>query len=264
MNRAPSDPAAEATSPSKARSILIVLSPKKRRKGCRTVFVNKRPADKGDGRLVLATVARHLSLIDRIVREAPDVSAGARVLYEVARLAVPAELPVWNVLRSLTWADDVALVRDAWVQRAATCLPTDASGIYFGIDGLGMADGKGVSLGCSTAHLPGWQGIDYVFDCETYCHDLPLPSLTKLYTWLYANGGFETFGAIDNLQMEIPICLGVSALVLRDALRTLDPFTLAGETLERCFALGFHDGDILRLGRATQDGFACDASFDCW
>ena len=209
-------------------------------------------------------VARHLSLIERIVREAPDVAAGARVLYELARLDVPAELPVWNVLRTLTWPDDVAVVRDAWVQRTRTCLPPDASGIYLGVDGQNMADGQGISLGCSEGHLPGWQGIDYVFNCETYCEDLPLPSLTRLYTWLYQGGGYDTFGSVDNLNIEIPICLGVTALVFRDALRPLDPLALAGETLERCFALGFHDGDMLRLGRATQEGFVNDASFDCW
>lgn len=209
-------------------------------------------------------VARHLGLIERIIREAPDVSAGARVLHELARLDVPAELPVWKVLGSLNWTDDVTVVRDAWVERAATCLPTDASGIYFALDGANMPDGKGVDLGCSMAHLPGWHGIDYVFDCESYCADIPLPSLTRLYTWLYRDGGYETFGAVDNLGLEIPICLGVTALVFRDALRALDPFTLAGETLERCFALGFHDGDVLRLGRATQEGFINDASFDCW
>jgi hypothetical protein len=209
-------------------------------------------------------VARHLGLIERIIREAPDVASGARVLYELARLDVPAELPVWNVLRSLTWADDVAVVRDAWVERARDCVPPDASGIYLGLDGLNMPDGKGLELGCSTAHLPGWQGIDFVFNCETYCADLPLPSLTRLYTWLYAGGGYETFGSIENMLVEYPICLGVTALVVRDALRPLDPFILAGETLERCFALGFHDGDMLRLGRATPDGFITDASFDCW
>ena len=206
----------------------------------------------------------HLELIERIIREAPDVAAGARVLYEVARLDVPAHLPVWKVLPTLRWADDVAEVREAWVQRARYCIPPEASGIYFGIDGLNMPEGKGVELGCSTAHLPGWQSIDFIFNCETYCDDLPLPSLTRLYTWFYREGGYETFGSIDNLRLEYPVCLGIGALVLRDALRTLDASLLIGETAERCFAFGFHDGDMLRLGRATQDGFVNDASFDCW
>ena len=91
-----------------------------------------------------------------------------------------------------------------------------------------------------------------------------MPSLTRLYTWLYGGGGYEAFGAVDNLSVEIPICLGITALVVRDALRPLEPLALAGETLERCFALGFHDGDMLRLGRGTLDGFVNDASFDCW
>ena len=208
-------------------------------------------------------VARHLGLIERIIREAPDVAAGAGVLHELARLDVPAGLPVWDVLRSLTWSDDVAVVRRAWLDRAGACLPADASGIYFGLDGANMPEGGGVRLGCSDAHLPGWHGIDYVFSCDTYCDDVPVPSLSRLYTWLY-QGGYDTFGAVDNLGIEIPICLGVTALVFRDALRTLDAFSLAGETLERCFAIGFHDGDLLRLGRATQEGFVNDATFDCW
>jgi hypothetical protein len=209
-------------------------------------------------------VTRHIGLIERIIREAPDVASGARVLYEVARLDVPASLPVWDVLRKMTWADDVAAVRAAWVERTRSCIPTDASGIYFGLDGVSMPEGKGVSVGCSTAHLPGWQGIDYVFNCESYCDDIRLASLGRLYTWLYADNGYETFGSIDNMLIEYPICLGCGALVFRDALRALDPLTLTGENLERCFAFGFHDGDLLRLGRATQEGFINDASFDCW
>jgi hypothetical protein len=207
---------------------------------------------------------RHAGLIERIIREAPDVAAGAKLLGAIARLDVPPELPVWKVVDGLRWTDDVETVRAAWVERTRTSVPLDASGIYFALDGLNMPEGKGVELGCSTAHIPGWHAIDYVFNCETYCPDLPLPSLTRLYTWLYAENGYETFGSIDNLHLEYPICLGVSALVFRDALRTLDPVSLAGETVERCFALGFHDGDLLRLGRGTQEGFVNDASFDCW
>ncbi|MGB7158401.1 MAG: hypothetical protein WBD40_10080 [Tepidisphaeraceae bacterium] len=207
---------------------------------------------------------RHRGLIEQIIREAPDVSAGARVLYGIARLDVPATLPVWKVLDRLAWTGDVAAVRAAWVARARSSIPPDASGIYLGIDGLNMPEGKGVELGCSTGHLPGWHAIDFVFNCDTHCDDIPLPSLATLYTWLYQDGGYETFGSIDNLLLEYPICLGVTALVFRDALRTLDPVTLAGETTERCFALGFHDGDMMRLGRATQEGFINDASFDCW
>jgi hypothetical protein len=207
---------------------------------------------------------RHAGLIERIIREAPDVATGVHVLRELARLDVPATLPVWRVIDSLTWASDVAPVRDAWVHRVRTCVPPEASGIYLGLDGVSMPEGRGVQLGCSTAHLPGWHAIDFVFNCETYCDDIPLPSLAKLYTWLYAEGGYETFGSIDNMLLEYPICLGCGALVFRDALRTLDPSLLAGENLERCFAFGFHDGDLIRLGRATQEGFTTDATFDCW
>ena len=127
-----------------------------------------------------------------------------------------------------------------------------------------MPEGKGVEVGCSTGHLPGWQSIDYVFNCETYCPEIPVTSLTRLYTWLYAEGGYETFGSTDNLLVEYPVCLGATALVFREALRTLKGPALAGETIERCFALGFHDGDVLRLGRGTQEGFINDATFDCW
>ncbi|HEV2292946.1 MAG TPA: hypothetical protein VGR35_03770 [Tepidisphaeraceae bacterium] len=206
----------------------------------------------------------YFGLIGQIIRTAPDVATGARVLHEIARQFVPPELPVWKVLAALKWADDVAAVREAWVERARTCIPPEASGIYFGIDGLNMPEGKGVELGCSSGHLPGWQSIDYVFNCETYCPDLPLPSLTALYTWLHAGGGYDTFGPVDNLHVEYPICLGVSALVFRDALRGVDAWSLVGETTERCFAIGFHDGDLLRLGRGTLTGFVNDASFDCW
>ncbi len=127
-----------------------------------------------------------------------------------------------------------------------------------------MPDGKGLELGCSSGHLPGWQSIDFVFNCETYCPDIPLPSLATFYTWFYRGGGCETFGAFDPLHVEYPICLGVSALVFRDALRGMDLWPLMGETTERCFAIGFHDGDMLRLGRGTLDGFVSDATFDCW
>jgi hypothetical protein len=211
-----------------------------------------------------AAPSSYFGLIERIIREAPDVATGSRVLHEIARQFVPAELPVWKVLARLNWPKEVDGVRAAWIERARTCIPPEVSGIYFGLDGPNMPDGKGVELGCSTGHLPGWQSIDYVFNCETFCPDIPLPSLSALYTWFYAGGGYETFGAVDNMHIEYPICLGVTALVFRDALRGLDSFSLVGETTERCFALGFHDGDMLRLGRGTLDGFVNDATFDCW
>jgi hypothetical protein len=56
----------------------------------------------------------------------------------------------------------------------------------------------------------------------------------------------------------------VNALVYRDARRKLDPVTLAGETVERCYAIGVHDGDVMRLGRGTQEGYANEPTFDCW
>lgn len=211
-----------------------------------------------------APPSAYFGLIEQILREAPDVASGAHVLHEIARQFVPRDLPVWRVLDGLTWPQEVSAVRAAWVERTRTCVPGDASGIYFAIDGLNMPEGKGVEVGCSSGHLPGWQSIDYVFNCETYCPDIPLPSLAALYTWLYARGGYETFGSIDNLHVEYPICLGVTALVFRDALREVDAWSLVGETTERCFAIGFHDGDMLRLGRGTLDGFVNDASFDCW
>ena len=39
---------------------------------------------------------------------------------------------------------------------------------------------------------------------------------------------------------------------------------LAGETVERCYAIGFHDGDVMRLGRGTQEGYVNEPTFDCW
>jgi hypothetical protein len=207
---------------------------------------------------------RHAGIIEQVIREAPSVAAGAKLLGAIARLDVPPELPVWKVVDALRWEQDVAIVRDAWVQRARSSIPTDASGVYFAINGLNMPDGRGVELNCSSGHLPGWQAIDFIFNCEITCDDIPLPSLSRLYTWLYADGGYETFGSVENLHLECPICLGVTALVFRDALRKLDPFTLAGETVERCYAIGFHDGDVMRLGRGTQEGYANEPTFDCW
>ena len=209
--------------------------------------------------------ARHLALIERVIREAPDVLAGTRVLRDIARLSMNnAELPVWRIIDSLKWADDVAVVRDAWLRLTRTSVPTDASGVCFAINGVNMPEGGGVSVSCTTGHLPGWESIDFVFNCETTCDDIPLPSLTRLYTHLYNEGGYEAFGALDNLMVEVPVCLGASALVFREALRRLEPFALAGETVERCFAIGFHDGDMLRLGRGRQEGWVNDTTFDCW
>src|SRR3982751_6430748 len=98
---------------------------------------------------------RHAGLIEKIIREAPSVAAGAKLLGAIARLDVPPTLPVWRVVDALRWEDDVAIVRDAWVERTRTSVPTDATGIYFALDGMNMPDGKGVELGCSTAHIPG-------------------------------------------------------------------------------------------------------------
>jgi hypothetical protein len=127
---------------------------------------------------------RHAGIIEQVIREAPSVAAGAKLLGAIARLDVPPELPVWKVVDALRWEQDVAIVRDAWVQRVRSSIPTDASGVYFAINGLNMPDGRGVELNCSSGHLPGWQAIDFIFNCEITCDDIPLPSLSRLScTW---------------------------------------------------------------------------------
>ena len=125
-----------------------------------------------------------------------------------------------------------------------------------------MPEGKGIEMGCSTRWKRGDQSIQYVYDCEKYCKDLPMPSLAAYYTWFYkGNAGLEAMDGLDCLYVEFPVCLGASALVMAQALARIDPAVLCGSHAERCFAFGFHDGDLMRLGRATKNRFVCEAEF---
>src|SRR5690606_8304449 len=131
-------------------------------------------------------------------------------------------------------------VAEAWAGRTAGCVPPAATGIYLGIDGVNMPDGKGIELGCSTTRQPGSPGIDFIYDCDSYCDDLPMQSLAQFYDWFHNDEGYDTFGDADSLDLEYTVCFGASALVLREALRSLPAGQLVGSAGERVFAYGFH------------------------
>ena len=210
------------------------------------------------------TDAHHFAEIERLLREAPTLKAGIDGMYALVRRHIPESCPLWKVLTALKWRDDVDAAGSAWDARLTTCVPAGANGVYLGIDGLNMPDGKGIELGCSSRYEPGRRTIDYIYDCDVYCDELPMPALADYYTWLHRQGGMDELQAYDFLHVEYPVALGASALVLREVFRRSDPAALAGAAGERCFAYGFHDGDILRIGTATSAGFDCDATFDCW
>lgn len=208
--------------------------------------------------------AYHFAQIGAIVRAMPSITDGVERLYGLVRKTPKVFSVVADVLFGLRWEEDVSPIRKAVLQRLERCVPRETTGFYMGIDGLNMPDGKGIELGCSTSWKRGDKSIDYIYQCETYCDDLPLKSLAQYYTWFYRkNKGLEAFNkaGTDSLMVEYPVCLGASALVIAHALNEIPSEKLCGTVEERCFAFGFHDGDMMRLGRATKHGFVCEGRF---
>jgi hypothetical protein len=195
----------------------------------------------------------------------PPVEEGVDALYALVRKHPGAFKVVEPVLRRLDWGADVGPLREAMIERLNSCVPAETTGFYLGLDGVNMPGGKGIEMGCSSGWEAGEETINYVYGCDTYCDELPMRSLAAYYTWYYVgNVGLEALRGQDSLAIEYPVCLGASALVMAHALRGIEPAVLCGSKAERCFAFGFHDGDMMRLGRATRKGFVCEATFDCW
>ena len=204
---------------------------------------------------------------------------GVARLHDLVRRHPAAWSAAGSTLERLRWQDDVEAVRAAFFDRFAGTVPPDATGVYLGIDGLQMSrgGGGGIEMGCSRAWHPGDQGVGFIYNCDQYCDPVPLPSLAAYYAWYYAGLNIpedevqamwergesldDGRPAFDGLDVEFPICLGASALVVCHALRSVGSAVLSEARREMCIVLGFHDGDMLRLGRATSTGFVCDPAF---
>ena len=207
----------------------------------------------------------HFNDIASVVRSRPSIEQGRDALYELVLQHHPrSNRPLWRLLDSLDWDADVARVSDALAERFQVDVTPDVTGIYLGIDGINMPGGKGIEFGCSTAWSPAARDLDYVYHCERYLDDLPMPTLAAYYDWYY-NAPDSSVRHPECLFVEFPVCLGMSALVVCHALARLDPSLVCGASKStRCIAYGFHDGDMMRLGRATPEGFVNEATFDCW
>lgn len=201
----------------------------------------------------------------RIVRTATSLPDGVKRLHDLVRTDATAWAVAGPVLEGMTWDASAEVLSAAVEDQLLSTVPLSTTGFWFGIDGLNMPSGRGLEMGCSPAWAYGSPKIDYVFTCDNYCDDVPFPALGDYYRWYYQglyDPAVQDRPDFNYLTVEYSVCLGATALALRQAFTEIDPVVACAAHPQRCVALGFGDGDIIRVGRATLNGFDCDATCD--
>lgn len=158
----------------------------------------------------------------------------------------------WDKLRQLHY-DDVASLR-SWIECVLVNEPptSDLRGLWFGIfnpqyggrptadfyvSGSDRFDGKSESNDWACG--PTW------WPDGRYARSEILDSIYRI-----AYNGRDGLGN----DAEYPLCLGYTALVVRDLLNNLDPRIVLNSVGPVGVAVGFDSGDFIVLGRYTREG----------
>lgn len=195
-----------------------------------------------------------LGELERTLRGQRDLGNGYAALLGLLSRQEGVSRGLMDVVRELDFESDVEGLAEQLGRMFELWVPEETTGIYLGVDGLNMPDGKGIEVGCSTGHRAGSDDVQFIFECETYLEELDLPTLRQFFEWRYGEGREEVRGEAG-LFADYVVGLGATALTFVMALGRVPLEVLLGpEVEERLVVLGFHDGDMLRLVRIRRGG----------
>ncbi|HEX5242256.1 MAG TPA: hypothetical protein VFW23_03260 [Tepidisphaeraceae bacterium] len=168
-------------------------------------------------------------------------------LLSFCKAEAPDEAALWKDLRSRDFdADAQKIARMFKASLKSKPVPGKYNGMYFGLDGLNMRDGKGIEFGCSKAFDESNDdgGSKWAYESEFYPFQIPSALLSALY-----NDVVEMGSLADYL-----VCIAYTGLAVRDTFRDLPVNLTLGRAKSRAICFGPHDGDLFRLGTLRADG----------
>jgi len=175
----------------------------------------------------------------RVVESASDVAGGVRELLAYCGRERPEDGAVWERLRRVDFDADARGIAVQLRKAVERVRPgAEFTRFHFSVDGINVAEGKGIEWFCSRELLPGEPP-------EAWARRLPelrSPALVEAYRVVGELGDFV-------------IGLGYGGLAIRFALETAGPEILLGGAAERGVDWGLHDGDEHQLGVITTAGF---------
>ncbi len=208
----------------------------------------------GGGHLADFDYKRTMQAVFDAVNEADDAAEGISRLIQFCRAEAPADAALWHALARRDFAADYAQFRDDFGDNLkGSPIPATYNGLYFGLDGLNMPNGKGVELGCSDtfddANDDG--DVEWAYDGSHYPFEIASPLVAELY-----DGVVEMASLADHA-----VCIAYVGLAVRDALRELPISDTLGKARARAICWGPHDGDLYRLGTLRRDGLVLDCKW---
>ena len=161
----------------------------------------------------------------------------------------------WEILRTIDYGADISRL-EGWMVTVIREEPPiiDVRGLWFGV--VNFIDAKGIYADMyfagTTTYDPGDEALLWT-ERRAYC---PLDryarsaSLRRIYEIAYSHSGLGN-------EAEWPLCLGFAATAVRTLMtpslgQLLDPPEGVG------VAVGFDEGDMLKLGELSVGGFALE------
>jgi len=185
---------------------------------------------------------------------ADDIADGISNLIKFCRVEAPADAALWDDLARRDFAADYVLFRDDFGGNLkASPIPAKYTSLYFGLDGLNMANGKGIEFGCSDTFddTKDDGDVSWAYDGSHYPFEIASPLLSELY-----DGVVQMASLADHA-----VCIAYVGLAVRDALRELPISDTLGTARARAVCWGPHDGDLYRLGTLRPSGLDLDCTW---
>ena len=188
--------------------------------------------------------------IEHVVQNPGDVANGYLEVLDYCRAAHPHA--DWQGLANLDIAADLAHL-ESWFRSLLGTEPPQAGverfwfmlGNYCKSDGRDTADMELIGGAFRDAE-PDWFD-DFPWQPENGLADSRV--LDRIYSIAYSgNGGLGN-------DAEYPLCLTYAALAARHLATVSNRLLLLGAASRRVIQVGFHDGDYIFVGAATENGF---------
>ena len=178
-----------------------------------------------------------------ILREESDAEVAWRRTLSLLRSSTPSDL--WDALPPMDIQRDIEAAA-AWLCVALDAVPSAPVGLYLGLDTLNMDAGNGynVEIGWKAPLSVEDGGADWIYNGLDYGPSHLIKGLWELHASYSRPEWTALFSSADYI-----LFLSYSGIVLRAAICS----TLLPRPLLACW--GFHDGDMLQLGRLTDQGF---------
>lgn len=181
------------------------------------------------------------------LRKRRDLRQSMDLLLTFCESEAPDDTALWTDLRTRDYeADAQQIQRSLQKSLRKSPIPTDYTGLYFGLDGLNMPRGKGIEFGCSKAFDEAQDdgGVTWAYKGDFYPFKIPSPLLSGLYD-----------GVVEMASLaDFAICISYTGLAIRDALDALPLHLTLGDAKARAVCFGPNDGDLFRLGTLRAGG----------